>query len=260
MSSNVEMNEVQEPLMGDKAVENVPDVGFKNSKQDFDIHKSDEEFRGLTKEELEKYANDPFWKKLRLILFILFWIVWVGMLIAAILIVVFSPKCAKKEKLEFWEQKTGYWVDPFAFVDTDSNGVGDFKGDYNNSPSFYFLFLGIMAKLDYIQKDLGAGYIILDSVFKGQYSSTTKKIGFVETFREIDPMVGNQQSLLELIKVARKRGIEIVMTADFNGLSSDSPLLQGEFEKWLIQFDSSHEKWVNLIMQFLSYYFLNLHV
>jgi len=231
MTTDVEMNEVKTPLMGDTEVVIVPDVAYKTPKQDLASHKSDVEFIGLTKEELEKFANDPFWKRLRLILFILFWVVWVGMLIAAILIVVYSPPCGKRPKLQFWQQKTGYRIDPFAFVDTDSNGVGDFKG--------------ILEKLDYIEKELGAGYIILDSVFKGQYSSTKNKIGLVESFKELDPAVGNQDSLFELITKARNRGIEIVMTADFNGLSSDSSLLQNDFEKWLIPFDTNHEKWFN---------------
>lgn len=48
----------------------------------------------MTKEELLKYANDPFWVKLRWILFILFWGVWIAMLAGAISIIVFAPKCA----------------------------------------------------------------------------------------------------------------------------------------------------------------------
>ncbi len=45
-----------------------------------------------------KYADDPFWKKLRWTLFIGFWLVWLGLLIAAVLIIIFSPKCPPKAK------------------------------------------------------------------------------------------------------------------------------------------------------------------
>ena len=48
---------------------------------------------GLTKEELMKYANEPFWVRLRNILFAAFWIVWVSILVAAIGYVVHSPGC-----------------------------------------------------------------------------------------------------------------------------------------------------------------------
>lgn len=48
---------------------------------------------GLTKEELMKYADEPFWIRLRNILFAAFWIVWVSILIAAIGYVIHSPGC-----------------------------------------------------------------------------------------------------------------------------------------------------------------------
>jgi phage shock protein PspC (stress-responsive transcriptional regulator) len=53
-------------------------------------------FVGLGKEELMKYANDPFWVRLRWILFILFWLLWVAMLAGAIVIIVLAPKCSGK--------------------------------------------------------------------------------------------------------------------------------------------------------------------
>lgn len=48
----------------------------------------------MTKEELMKYANDPFWVRLRWIFFILFWALWVAMLVGAIWIIIGAPKCA----------------------------------------------------------------------------------------------------------------------------------------------------------------------
>uniref|UniRef100_A0A6G1SC71 4F2 cell-surface antigen heavy chain n=1 Tax=Aceria tosichella TaxID=561515 RepID=A0A6G1SC71_9ACAR len=48
---------------------------------------------GLTKDELMKYANEPFWVRLRNILFTTFWIVWVSILVAAIGYVINSPGC-----------------------------------------------------------------------------------------------------------------------------------------------------------------------
>lgn len=48
---------------------------------------------GLSKEELKQYANDPFWVRLRLFLFILFWVIWFAILIGAIVIIAVTPKC-----------------------------------------------------------------------------------------------------------------------------------------------------------------------
>jgi solute carrier family 3, member 2 len=58
----------------------------------------------MTKEELMKYANDPFWVKLRWILFIAFWALWIAMLVGAILIIVMAPKCAAPTPLAWFEK------------------------------------------------------------------------------------------------------------------------------------------------------------
>jgi len=70
------------------------------------------EFVGMTKEELMKYANDPFWVRLRWVLFILFWACWVGMLVGAVMIIINAPKCAPPEPKTWWEEG------PLAEVDT----------------------------------------------------------------------------------------------------------------------------------------------
>ena len=57
---------------------------------------SPQKFSGLSKEELMKFANDPFWVRLRWGLFIAFWVLWLGLLIAAVLIIVLTPKCPPK--------------------------------------------------------------------------------------------------------------------------------------------------------------------
>lgn len=54
-------------------------------------------FVGLGKEELMKYANDPFWIRLRWLLFILFWVLWIAMLVGAVIIIVLAPRCAEKK-------------------------------------------------------------------------------------------------------------------------------------------------------------------
>lgn len=51
----------------------------------------------MGKEELMKYANDPFWVQLRWFLFIGFWLLWALMLVGAVLIIVAAPKCAPPE-------------------------------------------------------------------------------------------------------------------------------------------------------------------
>lgn len=59
---------------------------------------------GMGKEELMKFANDPFWIRLRWALFIIFWLIWAAMLAGAIAIIVMAPKCSAPEPKKVWEE------------------------------------------------------------------------------------------------------------------------------------------------------------
>lgn len=75
-----------------------------NGDAKIDIGTLDKAFTGMTKDELMKYANDPFWVRLRWIFFIVFWMIWVIMLVGAILIIINAPKCAAPTPLVWWKQ------------------------------------------------------------------------------------------------------------------------------------------------------------
>uniref|UniRef100_A0A1I8PS68 alpha-glucosidase n=1 Tax=Stomoxys calcitrans TaxID=35570 RepID=A0A1I8PS68_STOCA len=74
------------------------DIGNVNGKD------KEEAFTGMTKEELMKYANDPFWIRLRWIFFVGFWLIWLGMLVGAVFIIVQTPKCAAPEPLPWYKR------------------------------------------------------------------------------------------------------------------------------------------------------------
>ncbi|KAK9877573.1 hypothetical protein WA026_018677 [Henosepilachna vigintioctopunctata] len=61
-------------------------------------------FAAMGKEELMKFANNPFWVRMRWFLFILFWLVWLGMLLGAITIIYSAPKCNPPPPREWWEE------------------------------------------------------------------------------------------------------------------------------------------------------------
>merc|ERR1711910_147340 len=70
--------------------------------------KEEEGFKGLSKEELMQFANDPFWVKLRWVLFILFWIIWVAMLAASVVVIIYAPKCPSPEAKQWWQKGPVY--------------------------------------------------------------------------------------------------------------------------------------------------------
>lgn len=59
---------------------------------------------GMGKEDLMKFANDPFWIRMRWALFVLFWLIWAAMLAGAIAIIVMAPKCSAPEPKKVWEE------------------------------------------------------------------------------------------------------------------------------------------------------------
>lgn len=61
---------------------------------------------GMTKQELMKFANDPFWVRLRTFLFILFWVIWFAMLIGSIVIVAMAPGCPATASLPWWKKSS----------------------------------------------------------------------------------------------------------------------------------------------------------
>lgn len=93
------------------------------------VHPVDkQEFCGLSKEELQQFAKDPFWRKVRVILFAGFWVAWMAMLLAAIIIIILAPKCPKRPDMKWWEKSLFYRVCPRTYKDNDGDGNGDFKG------------------------------------------------------------------------------------------------------------------------------------
>lgn len=72
----------------------------------------------MGKEELMRYANDPFWVRLRWILFISFWLTWLAMLLGAVVIIIGAPKCSPPKPLKWWEQGPLAEIDAYAADDT----------------------------------------------------------------------------------------------------------------------------------------------
>lgn len=82
----------------------------------------------MSKEELMKYVNDPFWIRLRWFMFVLFWALWIAMLVGAIIIIIQAPKCTPPEPHKWF--KTG------PLIITDNNDLNEpsseILDDYEN--------------------------------------------------------------------------------------------------------------------------------
>jgi len=154
----------------------------------------DQEFIGLTKEELLQYADDPYWKKVRWVLLICFWVAWVGMLVAAIVIIVLAPKCPPRPKLDWWQKSTVYQVYPRSFQDSDGDGIGDLKG--------------IEQHLDHMRDQLNVTAVWLGPI----YPSPMKDLGQdVSAYDDVDPIFGSLEEFSNMKVAMHKRGMKLIM-------------------------------------------------
>lgn len=93
---------------------------------------------------------------------------------------------------------------------------------------------GVVEKLDYIA-DLGANCIWLSPVFV----SATHHGYDVTDYHHVEPRLGGDEALREVIKVAHARGIRVLLDIALNHLSNEHPL----FVSAQSDVDSPHRNW-----------------
>ena len=97
--------------------------------KDKEVDESGDDYPLLTKEDILRIDHEePIWRRLRIALVVLFWVVWVSLIVASGIYIGFTPRCPPRPKQEFWQSKVGYWVNPFSFKDSNGDGVGDLQG------------------------------------------------------------------------------------------------------------------------------------
>lgn len=164
------------------------------------------QFVGLSKSELMAFEKDPYWVKVRWVLLVLFWVIWLGMLVAAVVIIVLAPKCPPRKDLKWYQKSTIYQVYPRSFKDSNGDGVGDLGG--------------IHEKLDYLQKDLKTKAIYINPI----YASGGQDTGYdITNHTEIDPIFGKLENFTSLVRAMHKRDMKIIMDFVPNHSSDKHP-------------------------------------
>ncbi|KHJ47270.1 alpha amylase, catalytic domain protein [Trichuris suis] len=166
---------------------------------------------GLTKEQLERYAKDPYWIRIRLALVVTFWIVWIAMFVAAVAIVVLSPKCPDKPPRLWWQKRLCYQIWTPGFADSDNDGVGDLKGI--KSKLLELSRIGIQTiRPSGILQNAGVGFEDITSHVK------------------IDPRVGSLQDFDDLVGATHSRGMHVVL---------DLPVVTSINHPWFVKYSES---------------------
>ncbi|GFO35380.1 alpha-amylase [Plakobranchus ocellatus] len=168
-----------------------------------------ESFNGLGKDEVLQYANDPFWVKLRWVMFILFWVGWLAMLITAIAIIVLAPRCPHRPDLKWYHTDNIYQVYGKSFKDSNDNGIGDFEG--------------LKDKMDYItdDDDLNTKALWLSLIYQADKGSSG--MGVID-HKALDPdFIDDPDKFRSWVKKLRKEGKKVILDLIPNQTSKKHP-------------------------------------
>ena len=82
----------------------------------------------------------------------------------------------------------------------------------------------------YIEEGIGAGFVILTSMMPF-YPRGIHMAGKTSSFREIHPALGTMEDFSTLLRGFKKRGIQTVITLDFNAVPVNHEFAKTEFLK-----------------------------
>lgn len=138
-------------------------------------------YAGMGKEELMKYANSPFWVRIRWFLFVTFWLSWFAMMFGALFIIFLTPKCFSVSKYEWYQKSPVYIINAASLV--SQNGLDE--------------------KIEYMQQ-LGVQNVVLTSVFQAYGDE-------VIDFMNVNISLGNKNSMQNLIKNLKSQGMKVML-------------------------------------------------
>ncbi|KAJ7990411.1 hypothetical protein DPEC_G00300020 [Dallia pectoralis] len=188
-------------------------------------------WRPMSKQELRLAAGGRGWRSVRLVLVVVFWLCWLGMLAAAVTIIVRSPRPAAPPLL-WWQGALFYRIQPSVFMDAQTQVPAGVDA--------------VCERLPYL-KSLGVGAVILEELFRRDASPTN--------LTSIDRRVGILPQVHKLFVESHKEGIKLVLSLcnldlfghqhsvgnNSNGTSELFGSIQNALQFWLDQGVSGFE-------------------
>lgn len=165
---------------GKKKVDSTSDKYDELNKMELSDH-TETAYAGMGKEELMKYANSPFWVRLRWLLFVTFWLSWFAMMFGALFIIFLTPKCFPTSKYEWYQKSPVYIINAASLV--SQNGLDE--------------------KIKYMQQ-LGVQNVVLTSVFQADGDE-------VIDFMNVNISLGNENSMKSLVENLKNKGMKVML-------------------------------------------------
>ncbi|KAI1728416.1 alpha amylase, catalytic domain-containing protein [Ditylenchus destructor] len=145
----------------------------------------------LNLEQLAAYKDDPFWRRLRWVLCIIFWIVWLLLFAITFFIVLSSPKCEKIVDTKWWKTSIFYEIWTSSFTDSNGDDYGD--------------LLGVQSRLHELKR-MG-----VTALFLRQFLDTEESGIGAQNFVDIEQGIGTMRQAEELIKNAHQEELRVVI-------------------------------------------------
>ncbi|KAM7399304.1 hypothetical protein PAMP_018585 [Pampus punctatissimus] len=146
-----------------------------------------QQWRPMSRQELEAAAGGPGWRKVRCYLVLLFWLAWVAMLATSIAIIVKSPKPEAKP-LKWWQKSLFYQLQPDMFMEAQTEGSRGINA--------------LCEQLPYL-RSLGIGALILEGLFDKKASPLNLTV--------TGENLGTLPQIEHLLRESSKAGLKVVL-------------------------------------------------
>ncbi|EPB68345.1 alpha amylase, catalytic domain protein [Ancylostoma ceylanicum] len=127
-----------------------------------------------------------------MVLFVLFWLIWIALFVASILLVVLSPGCTVRSKPNWWQTAIAYNVWVPSFQDSDGDGYGDMQG--------------LLDRLENLRK---SG---VHTIWPSPFLISDNFSNAVRSYDQMDPALGTNQLADKAISEIHDKGMKLVIS------------------------------------------------
>lgn len=182
---------------GDAALDNISVTMSMDAKEP-----ATKPYAGMGKEDLLRFSQTPFWNRMRMGCVVLFWIIWICLLTAVVVLTIVVPRCTAPRDKDWWETTVFYQVYVRSFYDSiNEDGVGDIRG--------------MIEKLDHFEY-LNVDAVILSSIYESHTSEADRDgqsdFGYdVVNHKAIDPVLGTMEDFEELVEKMHEKDMKLLI-------------------------------------------------
>uniref|UniRef100_A0A914HG34 J domain-containing protein n=1 Tax=Globodera rostochiensis TaxID=31243 RepID=A0A914HG34_GLORO len=158
--------------------------------------------RPLSVEHIERYRNEPKWRRIRLAFYSAFWFGWLFALLFAVFLAHSHPKCLPSTR-DWWKDTVIYEIWTLSFQDSDDDGIGD--------------LVGLQSRLGQLRR-IGVGAIFARPMVRVENSG----LG-VLNFLALSQQIGTMNDFDAFVNAAHRKGLRVLLDLPLAVTSTGHP-------------------------------------